>query len=113
MLVFYQEVGMPFSKTDHIYAEIGLVLLLYGMVSWWLKANTASLIREEYQKSKCDHQMITRQSARPAAVVDELEVSLTINRSLRRPVFWYAGWSILAWLSAIWSYVVDKVQQFL
>jgi hypothetical protein len=111
ILVFFLEVRMPFSKTGHTCAEVGLVVLLYGMVSWWLKANTARLIREAYQKSKSYHQPIGPQLARPAAVVEEPDRSSTRLRSLRRPALRFAGWSILASLSALWAYLVDKVHQ--
>jgi hypothetical protein len=78
MLVLYLEVKAPFSKAGHIWAEIGLVLLVYGLVAGWLKANEAALIREDWEISK------------PSP----------IDIPVRRMV-----WP--AWLSAFWLYLGD------
>ncbi len=50
--LFWIEAKSPFSATGHTWAEIGLVIILYGLVTTWLKANEAALISEEWEKYK-------------------------------------------------------------
>ena len=113
LLAFFLEVSKPFTHTGHVYAEIDLVLLLYGTASWWLQANAASLIREEHQKSARYYRKMTPETNRPSAQVDEPDVRPAAGRKLPRSLFRYAGWSIPAWLYSIASYLAAKIHQWL
>ena len=50
--LFWIEAKSPFSAAGHTWAEVGLVLILYGLVTAWLKANEAAMIAEEREKYK-------------------------------------------------------------
>lgn len=45
--LFWLEVKAPFSQAGHIWAEIGLALLLYGVVAGWLKVNELAFTMED------------------------------------------------------------------
>jgi len=48
--LFWLEVKAPFSKLGHTWTEIGLVFILYGVVTVWLRASEAVLLHEEREK---------------------------------------------------------------
>jgi len=50
--LFWLEAKSPFSTAGHTWAEVGLVIILYGLVMTWLKANEAAMIAEEREKYK-------------------------------------------------------------
>jgi len=50
--LFWIEAKSSFSTTGRTWAEVGLVFILYGLVTAWLKANEAALISEEREKYK-------------------------------------------------------------
>jgi hypothetical protein len=45
MGIFWLEISAPFTRTGHILAEVALVLVLFGLVASWLKANELALYR--------------------------------------------------------------------
>lgn len=109
--LFYLEAKMPMSKTGHILTEIGLVLLIYGLVSWWLMANESGLIREDWEKSNHHDREI---SARSNPYSSNRPVTVSKNgANLGRSASTIAGWAVPAWLSAVWSYWVDWVHRLL
>ena len=50
--LFWIEAKSPFSAAGHTWAEVGLVIILYGLVMTWLKANDAAFLSEECEKYK-------------------------------------------------------------
>ncbi len=48
--LFWKEIQSPLSKTGHIIAEVGLVILLYGLVNTWLNANQAAILSDEWEE---------------------------------------------------------------
>jgi hypothetical protein len=50
--LFWIEAKSPFSAAGHTWAEVGLVIILYGLVMTWLKANEAAIVSEEREKYK-------------------------------------------------------------
>jgi hypothetical protein len=57
--LFWREATVPLNQTEHTLVEIGLVLLLYGWVAVWLKANEGALLLEEEEQRKCTYQVTT------------------------------------------------------
>ena len=52
--LFWMEATSPFSEVTHRLIEIGLVLLLFGLMIVWLKINKLALLMEEQEKYKLD-----------------------------------------------------------
>jgi hypothetical protein len=50
--LFWLEVNAPLSETGHKWVEVGLVIILYGLIMAWIKANEVGLINEEREKYK-------------------------------------------------------------
>jgi hypothetical protein len=50
--LFWLEMRAPFSETGHRAADIGIVLLIFGLVELWLRANRLALISEDYRKQE-------------------------------------------------------------
>jgi hypothetical protein len=50
--LFWLEVKSSFSEAIHTWIEIGLVIILYGLVMIWLDANQKALFSEERQWRK-------------------------------------------------------------
>lgn len=50
--LFWLEVKMPLSEIGHTWAQAGLVLVLFGLVMTWLRANDAAFLVDEYEKYK-------------------------------------------------------------
>jgi hypothetical protein len=44
---FVVEHSLPLAQSDHTLAEIGIVVLVYGWIHLWLRANTAALAYQE------------------------------------------------------------------
>ena len=49
--VFWQVSRLPWSRAGHTWAEAGLIILLYGLVMTWLKANEISILLENQETS--------------------------------------------------------------
>jgi len=72
--LFWLEAKLPFSAAGHTWAEVGLVLILYGLVTAWLKANEAAMIaeeREKYKRMKLPKAVITAQTRYQDMAVQE------------------------------------------
>lgn len=50
--LLWMEVKVPLSENGHTWAQAGLVLVLFGLVMTWLRANDAAFLSEEYEKFK-------------------------------------------------------------
>ena len=72
--LFWIEAKSPFSTAGHTWAEVGLVIILYGLVTAWLKANEAAMIaeeREKYKRIKLPKAVITAQTRHEDMAVQE------------------------------------------
>ena len=47
----FLETGTPLTAVDHKLAEVGIVLLVFGLISLWLRANQAALVGEAYDEA--------------------------------------------------------------
>jgi hypothetical protein len=43
--LFWPETRAPLTETEHILAEIGIVVLIFGSVQLWLRANRSALMQ--------------------------------------------------------------------
>lgn len=107
--LFWIEAKSPFSAAGHTWAEIGLVLILYGLVTTWLKANEAALISEEWEKYKkktLQKAVDTAQTRRGNASI------LKDDNSTHDPNFRLEGRSLPAWLIPLASIItaIFKIQ---
>jgi len=50
--LFWREITIPLTQTEHTLVEIGLVLLLYGWTAVWLNANAGALLLEEEERRR-------------------------------------------------------------
>jgi len=50
--LFRMEVKMPLSEIGHTWAQVSLVVVLFGLVITWLRVNDAAFLSEEYEKYK-------------------------------------------------------------
>lgn len=60
--VLWLEAREPLSQVDHKIVEIGLVVLLYGIVAVWLKANEHIVMFDEHQKRQRQDQHLPTRS---------------------------------------------------
>ena len=44
----FLEAGTPLTAVDHKLAEVGILLLVFGLISLWLRANRAAMVSEAY-----------------------------------------------------------------
>jgi hypothetical protein len=49
---FWLEVKASLSETGHKLVEVGLVIILYGLMMVWIKANEVGLMNEDWEKYK-------------------------------------------------------------
>ncbi len=47
----FVETGTPLTAVDHKLAEVGILLLVFGLISLWLHANQAALVGEAYDEA--------------------------------------------------------------
>jgi len=50
--LFWLETKVPLSETGHRVADVGIILLTFGLVEFWLRANRLAILNEDYQKQK-------------------------------------------------------------
>jgi hypothetical protein len=50
--LFWLEMKMTLSETEHRAADVGIVLLIFGLVELWLRANRLAILNEDYKKQK-------------------------------------------------------------
>ena len=50
--LFWLEAKASLSETGHKLVEVGLVIILYGLMMVWIKANEVSLINEDRESCK-------------------------------------------------------------
>lgn len=50
--LLWMEVKAPLSENGHTWTQVGLVMVLFGLVMTWLRANDAAFLSEEYEKLK-------------------------------------------------------------
>jgi hypothetical protein len=50
VIIFTLEVRAPLSEAGHRAAEVGILLLIFGLVEMWFLANRQALLMEERQK---------------------------------------------------------------
>ncbi len=50
--LFWLEIKAPWPKAEHRAAEVGIVLLVFGLVELWLRANWLAILNEDYKKQK-------------------------------------------------------------
>jgi hypothetical protein len=50
--LFWLEMKTPLSETEHRAADVGIVLLIFGLVELWLRANRLAFFREDYRKQE-------------------------------------------------------------
>jgi hypothetical protein len=50
LYLFRIEVKESLSSAEHVWAEIGLVTLFYGLFAYWLNANEITMIMEDRKK---------------------------------------------------------------
>jgi hypothetical protein len=63
VLLLFLEVKAQLSETGHVWAEIGLVLLFYGLIFSWLKSNERGMMMEDQERWERNH--FNFQSASP------------------------------------------------
>jgi hypothetical protein len=102
--LFWLEVKAPFSQAGHIWAEIGLALLLYGIVAVWLKANEKALLMGDMEKVGRKHEPVLSQAgclsnSIPGAAPGRNDHGKLMKPSLVR----YAGRIAPAWLATLVS----------
>jgi hypothetical protein len=51
VVLFLLENRLKLSQRGHIVAQIGILLLVYGLIHWWLKANAAALSKMDRRQS--------------------------------------------------------------
>ena len=49
IVLFVLEHRLNISTRGHEVAQIGILVLVYGLIYWWLKANSGALSREDQQ----------------------------------------------------------------
>jgi hypothetical protein len=75
--LFVVEARAHLTSAGHRAAEIGLVLLLYGIVWLWINANERGLFEEERQKTR----QVLRRALEPLREPDNLEGKPEIQRN--------------------------------
>jgi hypothetical protein len=50
--LFWLEMKAPFSETGHRAVDVGIVLLIFGLVELWLRTNRLAFLREDYRKQE-------------------------------------------------------------
>ena len=50
ILLFVLEHQLPFSTNGHEVAQIGIILVIYGLIHLWLRANRAALTETERER---------------------------------------------------------------
>jgi hypothetical protein len=50
--LFWLEVKAPLSEAGHRVAQVCVMLLTYGLVALWLRANRLAILNEDYRKQK-------------------------------------------------------------
>jgi hypothetical protein len=48
--LFWKEIQSPLSETGHTFAEVGLVIILFGLVNIWLNTNQATTLADEWEE---------------------------------------------------------------
>lgn len=56
LILLWLEAGVQASRTEHVIAESTLVVLLYGIVAVWLKANEFAIRSEDQAEREQDGQ---------------------------------------------------------
>ena len=103
--LFWLEMKTPLSETEHRAADIGIVLLIFGLVEIWLRANRLAMLSEDQQRQKKS----VRQSRRWLILSEEIpaqepgaapiepallsDVRAAANRNGRVPRTLVTGWS--------------------
>jgi hypothetical protein len=64
--LFWLEMKTPLSETEHRAADVGIVLLIFGLVELWLRANRPAMLSEDRER-----QMKSLQQNRRWVIVSE------------------------------------------
>jgi hypothetical protein len=63
--LFLVEVRLPLSEPGHRLAEIGILLVVYGGISLWLKTNTGALIQEDMERWRAASRTVVKPISPP------------------------------------------------
>ena len=50
--LFWLQMQSPLPEAGHRVAEVGVILLAYGLVAPWLRANRLAILNEDYRRQK-------------------------------------------------------------
>jgi predicted membrane channel-forming protein YqfA (hemolysin III family) len=105
MYLFHIEVKESLSSAEHVWAEIGLVILFYGLTAYWLNANEMAMMMEDRKKKEAKEQVSHASTEQSSVALKGPEAITVQNKTPLQLWVLYRRGLVPTWVAAAASFL--------